>query len=36
MGVKVIAIVVGALETVPKGMERGLEQMEIGGRIEII
>ena len=36
MKVKVIPIVVGALGTVPKGLERGLESLEIRGRIETI
>ena len=36
MRVKVIPIVVGALGTVPKGLERGLENLEIRGRIDII
>ena len=36
MKVKVIPIVVGALGTVPKGLERGLENLEIRGRIDII
>ena len=33
---KVIAIVTGALETVLKGLERELEESEIGGRIKTI
>ena len=32
----VILIVVDALGRVPKGLERGLEQSEIGGRSETI
>ena len=36
MKVKVKPIVVGALGTVPKGLERGLENLEIRGRIDII
>ena len=36
MKVKVIPIVVGALGTVPKGLERGLENLEIRGRIDTI
>ena len=31
-----IPIVIGVLGTVPKGLERGLEQLEIRGRIETI
>ena len=34
MKVKVIPIVVGALGTVPKGLEKSLENLEIRGRIE--
>ena len=36
MKVKVIPIVVGALGTVPKGLERGLENPDIRGRIDTI
>ena len=36
MKVKVIPIVVGALGTVRKGLERGLENLEIRGRIDTI
>ena len=36
MKLKVIPIVIGALGTVPKGLERGLENLEIRGRIETI
>ena len=36
MLVTVIIIVVNTFETVPKGLERGLEQLEIGGTIETI
>ena len=32
--VSVIRIVIGAVETVPKSLERGLEELEIGGRID--
>ena len=32
----VIKIVMGTLGTVPKDLEKGLEELEIGGRIEII
>ena len=34
MRVTVIPIEIGALEMVPKGLERGLEELEIEGRIE--
>ena len=36
MRVTEIPIVVGALVTILKGLEKGLEQMEIGGRIDTI
>ena len=36
MKVKGIPIVVGALGTVPKGLEKGLENLEIRGRIDTI
>ena len=36
MKVKVILIVVGALETVPKNLEKRQEQLEINGKIETI
>ena len=36
MKVKVIPIVVGALGTVPKGLEKGLENLEIRGKLETI
>ena len=32
----VIPIVIGALGTIPEGFERTLEELEIGGRAEII
>ena len=32
MNVTVIAIVIGALRTIPKGLVRELEELEIGGR----
>ena len=32
----VIPIVVGALGTVPRGLDSGLEELEIGGRVETI
>ena len=31
-----ISILIGAFETVPKGLEKGLEDLEIGGRIKTI
>ena len=36
MKVMVIPIVIGALGTIPKGFEKGLEVLEIGGRINAI
>ena len=36
MTVTVIPIIIGALGTVPKRLERGLEELEIGGRIDTI
>ena len=36
MKVTVVPLVIGALRTVPKGLERGLEELKIGGRIETI
>ena len=36
MRVKVIPIVVGALGTIPKSLEKRLEDLEIRGRIETI
>ena len=36
MRVTLIPIVVGTLRTVTRGLERGLELLEIGGRIKII
>ena len=35
MALTVIPIVTGTLGTVPKGLEKGLEELEIGGSIEI-
>ena len=32
----VIPIVIGALGTIPKGLLRRLEELEIGGQVEII
>ena len=36
MRVTVISVVSGVLETVPNGLEKGLEELEIWGRIDII
>ena len=36
MTVMVVPIVIGALGTAPKGLVRGLEELEIGGRAETI
>ena len=36
MRLMVIPIVIGALEMVPKRFETGLEDLEIGGRLEAI
>ena len=36
MRVKVIPIVIGALGTIPKGLEKSLDELEIRGRIETI
>ena len=36
MRVMVIPVVIGAFGTVPKGLERGLEELELGERIETI
>ena len=36
MRARVIPIVVGALEIVPKGLEKNLEELEIRRRIEMI
>ena len=36
MKLTVIPVVIGTLGTVPKGLERGLEELEIRERIEII
>ena len=32
----VIPIVIGALGTIPKGLEKGLEDLEIGGQVKTI
>ena len=34
MKLKVMPIVIGALGTIPKGLVRELEKVEIGGRVE--
>ena len=36
MKVKIIPIIIGALGTVTKGLIKGLEDLEIGGRVETI
>ena len=36
MKVKVISVVIGSLETVLKGLEKGLKELEIGGRIKTV
>ena len=36
MKATMILIVIGALRTVHKGLEKGLEELEIGGRIDTI
>ena len=36
MKVTVIPIIIGALEMVPKGLERGLKELEIDRRTDII
>ena len=36
INVTVVLIIIGTLRTVPKRLERGLEELEIGGRIETI
>ena len=36
MRVKVVPTVIGALGTVPKGLEKSLRELEIKGRIETI
>ena len=36
MKVKIIAIVIGASGTVTKGLLKGLEDLEVGGRVETI
>ena len=36
MKVKIISIVIGAFGTVTKGLLKGLEDLEVGGRVETI
>ena len=36
MKVTIIPIVIGAFGTVTKGLLKGLEDLEVGGRVEII
>ena len=36
MKVTIVLIVIGAFGTITKGLIKGLEDLEIGGRIEII
>ena len=36
MRITVIPVVIGTLGTIPKGLEKGLEALEIVGRIETI
>ena len=36
MRVTVVSIIVGAFGTVPKGLEKSLERLEIGGRMKTI
>ena len=36
MKVTIVLIVIGALDTITKGLLKGLEDMEIGGRIDTI
>ena len=36
MKVKIIPIVIGAFGTVTKGLLKGLEDLEVGGRVETI
>ena len=36
MHVTIIPIVIGAFETVSKGLLKGLEDLEVGGRVETI
>ena len=36
MKVTIIPIVIGAFGTVTKGLQKGLEDLEVGGRVETI
>ena len=36
MNVTIVPIVIGALGTITKGLLKGLEDMEVGGRVETI
>ena len=36
MKVTIVPIVIGALDTITKGLLKGLEDMEIGGRVKTI
>ena len=36
MKVTIVPIVIGALDTITKGLLRGLEDLEVGGRVETI
>ena len=36
MKVTIVPIMIGALGTIPKGLLKGLEDLEVGGRVETI
>ena len=36
MKVTIVPIVIGALDTITKGLFKGLEDLEVGGRVETI
>ncbi len=36
MKVTIVPIVIGALGTIPKGLLKGLEDLEVGGRVETV
>ena len=36
MKVTIVPIVIGAFGTIPKGLFKGLEDLEVGGRVETI
>ena len=36
MKVKIVPIVIGALDTLTKGLLKGMEDLEVGGRVENI